>query len=133
MCQICLQPFVSPTDTPCSNTLCQVQCRSSCVRSVCSPLSVRQTPPAHTPSVRYSIGPHVSDLSATIRQSDRHPCSHTFCQVQYRTSCVRSVCSPSSVRQTPPVHTPSVRYALQSYLISCGFRFLSLRTSAAKF
>ena len=24
MCQICLQPFVSPTDTPCSHTFCQV-------------------------------------------------------------------------------------------------------------
>ena len=25
MCQICLQPFVSPTDTPCSHTFCQVR------------------------------------------------------------------------------------------------------------
>ena len=24
MCQICLQPFVNPTDTPCSHTFCQV-------------------------------------------------------------------------------------------------------------
>ena len=25
MCQICLQPFVSPTETPCSHTFCQVR------------------------------------------------------------------------------------------------------------
>lgn len=31
MCQICLQPFVSPTDTPCSHTFCQA-CISSYLR-----------------------------------------------------------------------------------------------------
>lgn len=31
MCQICLQPFVSPTDTPCSHTFCQA-CLSSYLR-----------------------------------------------------------------------------------------------------
>ena len=40
MCQICLQPFVSPTDTPCSHTFCQV---TRPVSSNLLPISLKPT------------------------------------------------------------------------------------------
>jgi len=98
MCQICLQPFVSPTDTPCSHTFCQA-CISSYLRvnascPICrKPLNEITCTPSNLVLKRLLdklpvICPHADSCSEILQRGNledhlRYRCEGTLVACQY--------------------------------------------------
>ena len=95
MCQICLQPFVAPTDTPCSHTFCQVASSSQFSPHLMSQSSYSLDIPG---------GPHgPSELSSSRTTLTISP----FCKQAYLVASHPLLGPLPSRRQVPSSYPPA--------------------------
>ena len=95
MCQICLQPFVAPTDTPCSHTFCQVASSSQFSPHLMSQSSCSLDIPG---------GPHgPSELSSSRTTLTISP----FCKQAYLVASHPLLGPLPSRRQVPSSYPPA--------------------------